>query len=270
MKSTDSSKVLTIVLIAPVCSDLKELALELTTDNDHKFDLAIALDDLDIALEIARGTPYPESETKWKAVGDRALAAWRFDQAKECFENAGDSGSLLLLYLATGDREGLGKLSASAVGKGQNNIALAALLQLGDPKACVELLVKTDRIPEAALFARTYAPSQVPPTVEIWKSDLISKGRSRLADTIANPGDEPERFEEGWEEVLAREEAAGANGPDGRHPEEKEEQEISEVAEKTGDLATEEVVEDRASKTSSALNAGGAPVSPEGAADTAE
>lgn len=46
-------------------------------------------------------------------------------------------------------------------GKGQNNIALAALLQLGDPKACVDLLIKTDRIPEAALFARTYAPRQV-------------------------------------------------------------------------------------------------------------
>jgi hypothetical protein len=46
-------------------------------------------------------------------------------------------------------------------GKGQNNIALAALMQLGDPKACVDLLIKTDRIPEAALFARTYAPRQV-------------------------------------------------------------------------------------------------------------
>lgn len=42
--------------------------------------------------------------------------------------------------------------------KGQNNIAFASLLQLGDAAACVDLLVKTDRAPEAALFARTYAP----------------------------------------------------------------------------------------------------------------
>ena len=45
-----------------------------------------------------------------------------------------------------------------AVEKGQNNLAFASLLQLGNAKACVDLLVKTHRAPEAALFARTYAP----------------------------------------------------------------------------------------------------------------
>jgi len=43
--------------------DLKELALQATTDPDHKFDLALQLDDLDAALEIARMTPKNESET---------------------------------------------------------------------------------------------------------------------------------------------------------------------------------------------------------------
>lgn len=90
------------------------MALQLTSDTDHKFDLAISLDDLEIALGIARATPSPESEVKWKAVGDRALAVWKFDQAKECYENARDASSLLLLYLATGDREGLSKLAALA------------------------------------------------------------------------------------------------------------------------------------------------------------
>lgn len=95
-------------------TDHKELALKLSTDADHRFELAIALDDLETALELARVTPHPESEVKWKAVGDRALAVWKFDQAKECFEKAGDSSSLLLLLLATGDREGLARLSDSA------------------------------------------------------------------------------------------------------------------------------------------------------------
>jgi coatomer subunit beta' len=44
------------------------------------------------------------------------------------------------------------------VEKGQNNLAFAALFQLGDAQFCVDLLVKTQRIPEAAMFARTYAP----------------------------------------------------------------------------------------------------------------
>lgn len=61
---------------------------------------------------------------------------------------------ILTLYNATHD-------GISEESKGLNNIALASLLQLGDPKACVDLLIKTDRVPEAALFARTYAPRQV-------------------------------------------------------------------------------------------------------------
>lgn len=93
---------------------MKELALQVTTDSDHKFDLSLQLDDLDGALEIARDIPPPESDTKWKAIGDRALAVWRFDLARECFEKAGDLSALLLLLLAVGDRPGLEKLSADA------------------------------------------------------------------------------------------------------------------------------------------------------------
>ncbi|KAF8324305.1 coatomer beta [Cantharellus anzutake] len=185
--------------------DLRELALQLTTDADHKFELAISLDDLDAALDIARQAPVPECETKWRAVGDRALAVWKFDLARECFEKGGDTGSLLLLHLATGDRAGLRTLASSALNKGQNNIALAALLQLGDPKACVDLLVETNRVAEAALFSRTYAPSQVPRVVDIWKNDLAANQRGRIADLVASPSDHPELFEEGWAEALDRE-----------------------------------------------------------------
>ena len=84
---------------------LKELALQVTTDIDQKFDLSLQLDDLDAAVEIARTVPDLEAETKWKAIGDRALAVWRFDLARESFEKAGDLGSLMLLLLAIGDKD---------------------------------------------------------------------------------------------------------------------------------------------------------------------
>lgn len=64
----------------------------------------------------------------------------------------------MLLLLAIGDRDGLAKLATKAEAKGQNNLAFATWLQLGDTKSCVDLLIKTERAPEAALFARTYAP----------------------------------------------------------------------------------------------------------------
>ena len=95
-------------------TDLKELAFQVTTDSDHKFDLALQLDDLDSALEIVRAVPDAEAETKWKAVGDRALAVWRFDLARECFEKAGDLNALMLLLLSTGDKAGLRQLAINA------------------------------------------------------------------------------------------------------------------------------------------------------------
>jgi coatomer subunit beta' len=94
--------------------DLKELALTVTTDPDHKFDLSLQLDDLDTALDIARSVPELEAETKWKALGDRALAVWRFDLARECFEKAGDLSALMLLLMSTGDRQGLKALAERA------------------------------------------------------------------------------------------------------------------------------------------------------------
>ncbi|EGN94961.1 hypothetical protein SERLA73DRAFT_76979 [Serpula lacrymans var. lacrymans S7.3] len=185
--------------------DMKELALQVTTDPDHKFDLSLQLDDLDSALEIARSVPDVEAEAKWKALGDRALAVWRFDLAREAFEKAGDINALMLLLLSTGDRDGLQKLAVMAEQKGANNLAFATLFQLGDAKSCVDLLLKTNRTPEAALFARTYAPSEVPKIVDTWREELKTKNRPKIAAAIAHPSENTGLFEEGWEEALSRE-----------------------------------------------------------------
>ncbi|KAK0207142.1 coatomer protein [Desarmillaria ectypa] len=191
--------------------DLKELALKVTTDLDHKFDLSLQLDDLDTAVEIARSIPELDAEAKWKSLGDRALTVWRFDLARESFEKAGDLSALMLLLLSIGDREGLKALSLKAAEKGLNNLAFASMFQLGDAKSCVDLLVKTQRAPEAALFARTYAPSQMPKVVDAWQADLKAKNRPRVAASVAHPSANADLFEEGWEDALARESAGSQN-----------------------------------------------------------
>jgi coatomer subunit beta' len=190
----------------------KELALQVTTDLDHKFDLSLQLDDLDTALGIVREAPESESEAKWKSLGDRALAVWRFDLAREAFDKAGDLTALMLLLLSTGDRQGLEALASKAETQGQNNLAFAAVWQLGDADKCVDLLVKTERAPEAALFARTYAPSQAPKAVEAWKADL--KARPKIAASIAEPTANSDLFEEGWSDALSKEQGhkQGLNG----------------------------------------------------------
>ncbi|KIK57342.1 hypothetical protein GYMLUDRAFT_46217 [Collybiopsis luxurians FD-317 M1] len=212
--------------------DLKELALKIATDSDHKFELALQLDDLETALDIVRAesevkpsTPpepeaegvskpaamsteiNPESITKWKSLGDRALAAWRFDLAKECFENAGDLGALMLLLMSMGGQgeDELLKLGERAEREGQNNLAWSIWWTTGERERCVELLIKTGRVSEAALFARTYCPSLVPKTVIAWQSELKTKGRPKIAETIANPDVNPGIFEEGWEAIIEKE-----------------------------------------------------------------
>jgi coatomer subunit beta' len=80
------------------------------------------------ALQIVRSLPDGEAETKWKSVGDHALAVWHFDLTSKCFERASDLNALMVLLLAIGDRIGLGKLVVQAEAKGQNNLAFACSL----------------------------------------------------------------------------------------------------------------------------------------------
>ena len=48
-----------------------------------------------------------------------------------------------------------------AVEQGRHNIAFLGQLLLGRPSECVDLLVASGRIPEAAFFTRTYLPSRM-------------------------------------------------------------------------------------------------------------
>ena len=85
-------------------NDRKEMAFDITPDQDHKFDLAIALNKNDAAFEIAEAQ---QSIEKWKKVGDIALLSGFFELAESCFKKSSDFNSLLLFYSSYGDEEGL-------------------------------------------------------------------------------------------------------------------------------------------------------------------
>ena len=186
--------------------DHKELALEIATDPEHKFDLALALGQLPIALEMAR---VADVEHKWKTVGDAALAAWDITLAAECFQNAKDLGSLLLLHSSTGDREGLKALAVQASEAGAHNVAFTCLWQLSDIQGCIDLLSNTGRTAEAVLFSQTYKPSSTVKTVGLWKESLEKDKKGRVAKVIGVPGEDEELFPE-WEEYLKLEEEGTA------------------------------------------------------------
>src|SRR5277367_5267881 len=185
----------------------KELALEVATDPEHKFELALALGHLPIALELAREA---DVEHKWKTVGDAALAGWDVALAAECFTNAKDMGSLLLLYSSTGDRAGLKALAEQAEASGAHNVAFSCLWQLSDVEGCINLLTKTGRTAEAVLFSQTYKPSATVKTVKLWKESLEKDKKGRVAKTVGVPGEDEALFPE-WEEYLRLESEGGTS-----------------------------------------------------------
>ncbi|CAG7960779.1 unnamed protein product [Penicillium olsonii] len=167
----------------------KEMALEVATDPEHRFELALALNDLETALLIAREA---NVEHKWKIVGDAALAGWNLTLAQECFTNAKDVGSLLLLHTASSNREGLKSLAAQASESGLHNVAFSTLWSLGDIDGCLALLVQTNRIAEAVLFAQTYKPSSAPKLVVQWKESLEQANKTKVARLIGVPPGAPD------------------------------------------------------------------------------
>ena len=81
--------------------------------------------------------------------------------AEECLKKAGDLSGLLLLATAKGSAAGLGDLVEAAGAQNRQNVVFLCQLLLGNLSACVDLLLATGRIPEAAFFARTYLPSRM-------------------------------------------------------------------------------------------------------------
>ncbi|KAK9723079.1 Coatomer subunit beta' [Basidiobolus ranarum] len=184
--------------------DLKDLALQVSTDNEHKFDLALQLNRLELALEIAKQT---ESESRWRTLGDVALNNWRFNLAEECLKKANDLSGLLLMYTSCGNAEGMKELAQKALDEGKNNIAFSCYWSLGQLENCLDILVNTDRIPEAAFFARSYLPSHVSKIVALWKESLNNANKSKVAESLADPQEHEELFAE-FKASLIAEEAA--------------------------------------------------------------
>lgn len=60
-------------------------------------------------------------------------------------------------------------LAQNSYSNGQHNTSFLSNLLLGNVEKCVDILVETDRIPEATFFAHTYCPSQVSRLVGLWR-----------------------------------------------------------------------------------------------------
>ena len=97
----------------------------------------------------------------------------------------------------------MNELADSAREKGANNISFLSYFTLGRLEDCLQLLVDTNRLPEAAFFARTYLPSHVSRVVSLWREEL-GKKNEKAAQALADPKDYENLFA-GYQETLKTE-----------------------------------------------------------------
>ncbi|EDV98709.1 coatomer subunit beta' [Drosophila grimshawi] len=161
----------------------KEQALQVSTDADHKFDLALQIGELEIALKLAREA---ENSQKWSQLADVAARKNNMALVKECMQKANDFSGLLLLSTASSDAQMLEEVGATSSAQGRHNIAFLAAFLRSDVDRCLEILIETNRLPEAAFFARTYLPSQMSRVVELWREEL-SKVNEKAGQSLADP-----------------------------------------------------------------------------------
>jgi len=175
----------------------KEEALQVSTDPDHRFELALDLKNLEIAHtvlnQLETGEDSTDIQSKWRRLGDLALTQGQVALAQSCAERSSDLSGLLLLYSSSGDREGMISLAEKAKNAGRSNVAFLAYFVTGQLDSCVQVLLDTNRIPEAAFFARTYLPSRISSVLELWKNDL-KKVNEKAAEALADPVKYPNLF----------------------------------------------------------------------------
>jgi len=168
----------------------KKQALAVSSDPEHKFDLAIQLGDLVTATDLAKEAA---SEQKWKQLAELATSRAQFDLAQQCLHEAQDHGGLLLLATAAGNAEMVEKLGNASQDSGKHNVSFLSFFLLGNLEKCLEILVSSNRLPEAAFFARTYLPSEVSRVVDLWRVQL-GKVSEKAGQSLADPKDYPNLF----------------------------------------------------------------------------
>jgi coatomer subunit beta' len=176
----------------------KEEAFAVTTDPDHKFDLALELGQTEVAHQLLVETPEEDKDatdtlSKWKRLSDAALKETNLELCEAASLASHDYSDLLLLYSAVGNLAGVERLALLANKDGKTNVGFVSHFLAGDVEACANLLVETKRLPEAALFARTYLPSRIEEFVALWKQDL-AKVSETAAQSLASPSANPEFF----------------------------------------------------------------------------
>lgn len=169
--------------------ELPHIAIDVTTDDDHKFELAVILKRLELLQALIENSP---SQSKWRQLGDIALQLGHFDIAEDALWKSGDFNGLLLLFTSTGDSEGLTRLAEESYKKKRMNVAFTAFHSLRNHSKAVDSLLASNMFAEAAFYARTYDHTRIMDAVNKWKLSMTTQ--PKLREAIADPEAYPNLF----------------------------------------------------------------------------
>ncbi|EKE40970.1 hypothetical protein ENUP19_0154G0009 [Entamoeba nuttalli] len=169
-----------------------ELALSISDDPEFKFDLAVSLHKIDLAREMA---DIINDDHQWKELTKLYLDNDDIEEAIDCMFKGNDWSGILLFGVALNDGELIERLLKITEEKEIWNIAFVCAHIMQMKEKCVQILQKTSRYPEAAMYAVTYGlpPELAKNIVEEWKTEL-SEIYPKQAEALANPLDNPELF----------------------------------------------------------------------------
>lgn len=164
--------------------ELYREALEVSQDADQKFDLALKVGELNLAFELLKDET---NESRWRSLGDSALEKFNFNLALKAYHKAHDLESLFLLYSSFNDKEGLTELAKESEKNHKFNLAFNSYWLAGDIVGATDLLVKSKRFSEAAIFDATYNKGKDQDNLlKLWKEQLVIEGKPFIADRICN------------------------------------------------------------------------------------
>ena len=107
-----------------------------------------------------------------------------FSIGEECLKKAKDFQGLLLYYSCINNRDKLTELAEDSESNGFNNVAYTSYFLVNNLDKCLEILIKSKRYPEAALFCRTYHTSKTSEALELWNAELNSDDHSSRIGNI--------------------------------------------------------------------------------------
>lgn len=177
-----------------MCTMLEELgklpeALELADNDDKRFELALKMGRLDVAVSIAKKNG---NQQQWSQLSALAVRTGKMDILEEALQKAGDEAGVLLVKSCRGNRKEMEEYAAA--GHESKNVSFAAYFATGNYDKCIDLLLETGRAPEAAMMARAYKPSRMDECAIKWQEMLAQNGENRVAQSIAVPKEYPNLF----------------------------------------------------------------------------